>query len=201
MSFEIKRVGTEMLPTYAGIPESFRVESVLRAAPVDRGLGGLALERREVKPYVKWAEQHDEASGPTGWPEKYEVDNWGIFMAFEGQEPLGGIAIGADAPGGLRSAFEEDDVAVVWDVRVHPEARRRGIATELFMRGADWARENGFRRLKLEVTSANLPMCLFCIKAGCELAAVHRYGYETVPEASDEAMLIWFYELERRDSK
>jgi GNAT superfamily N-acetyltransferase len=86
-------------------------------------------------------------------------------------------------------------VAVVWDLRVRPEARRRGIATELFMRGADWARENGYRRLKLEVTSANLPMCLFCIEVRCELAAVHRYGYETLPEASDEAMLIWFYEL------
>jgi GNAT superfamily N-acetyltransferase len=195
MSFEIKRVGTEMLPLYAGISESFRVESVLRVTPVDRGLGGLALEGHEVKPYVKWAEQPDRETGPTSWPEKYEVEKWGIFVAFSGGEPLGGIAIGADAPGGLRSAFEEGDVAVVWDVRVHPEARRRGIATELFTRGADWARERGFRRLKLEVTSANLPMCRLCVKVGCELAAIHRYGYETVPEASDEAMLIWFYEL------
>jgi hypothetical protein len=63
------------------------------------------------------------------------------------------------------------------------------------MRGADWAREREFRRLKLEVTSANIPMFRFCVKVGCELAAIHRYGYETVPEASDEAMLFWFYGL------
>jgi GNAT superfamily N-acetyltransferase len=129
MSLEIKRVGAEMLPLYEGISESFRVESVLRVTPVDGGLGGLAFEREEVKPHVKWVERRDGASGPASWLEEYEVDKWGIFMAFSGGEPLGGIAIGADAPGGLRSAFEGGDVAVVWDVRVHPEARRRGIAT------------------------------------------------------------------------
>ena len=195
MSLEIKRVGAEMLPLYAGIPESFRVESVLRVVPADQGLGGLVFERQEVKPYMKWVERRDEASEPLVWPEEYDVDEWGIFMAFRGGRPLGGMAIGADAPSGLRSPFECDDVAVVWDLRVRPEARGRGIATELFRRGADWARERGFRRLKLEVTGANLPMCRFCVKMGCDLAAVHRYGYEMVPEASDEAMLIWFYGL------
>jgi len=193
MSLEIRKVGAELLPLYAEIPKSFRVEHVIRVEPVENGLGGLGFTLEKVRPYTKWDEQ-DEEDRPKGWPMKYKVEDWGVFMAFRGSTPVGGIAIGADAPGGLRSPFEPGDTAVVWDIRVRPEERRHGVASALFRRGAEWAREEGHRRLKLEVTSANFPMCRFCVKTGCELAAVHRLGYETT-KSPDEAMLIWYYEL------
>lgn len=192
-SIEIRKVGVEHLPLYAEIPESFKVEYVFRVEPVENGLGGLEFTLEKVQSYMRWEEQ-DEEEGPKGWSRKYKVEDWGVFMAFKGSTPVGGIAIGADAPEGLKSPFEPEDTAMVWDIRVRPEERRRGVASVMFRRGAEWAREEGHRRLKLEVTSANVPMCKFCVKSGCELAAVHRLGYETT-KFPNEAMLIWYYEL------
>lgn len=68
------------------------------------------------------------------------------------------------------------------------------MASKLFSSGVNWARGEGYSCLKLEVTSANVSMCRFCAKKGCELVAIHRFGYET-SKASDEAMLIWYYDL------
>ncbi|UCH02983.1 MAG: hypothetical protein JSV20_04185, partial [Candidatus Bathyarchaeota archaeon] len=59
--------------------------------------------------------------------------------------------------------------------------------------GVEWARAHKYTRLKLETTSANLPMFHFCVKQGCELVAIHKYGYETVEP--HEAMFIWYYTL------
>jgi GNAT superfamily N-acetyltransferase len=190
---KIRRVGVDELGLYAEVPESFMCESVFRVEPIDGGLRGFAFNEENVEPHIKWDEQ-DEKDGSKGWPRKYKLEDWGIFIAFRGSTPVGGIAIGADAPGGLRSPFEPGDTAVVWDIRVRPEERRHGVASALFWRGVEWARGEGHRRLKLEVTSANVPMCRFCVKTGCELAAVHRLGYETT-KSPDEAMLIWYYEL------
>jgi GNAT superfamily N-acetyltransferase len=190
---EIRRVGVDELGLYAEVPESFMCESVLRVEPIDGGLGGFAFAEENVVPHMKWDEP-DEEDGPESWPSKYEVGNWGIFIAFRRSKPVGGIAVGADAPGGLKSHFEPGDMAVVWDIRVSKEERRQGLASKLFSSGVNWARGEGYSRLKLEVTSANVPMCQFCVKNGCELAAVHRFGYKT-SKASDEAMLIWYYDL------
>lgn len=65
------------------------------------------------------------------------------------------------------SHFEPRDVAVVWDRRVRPEDGKSGAASMLFKRWVDWARGEGYSRLKLKMTSANVPMCLFCAKHEC----------------------------------
>lgn len=194
MSLEIRQIGAEELDLYAEIPGSFRVERVLRVEPIDGGLGGLIFAEEEVQPYTKWDEP-DEESSPMRWPELFRVSGWGIFIAFEGVTPVGGVAVGPDAPGGLTTPFERGGTAVLWDIRVHPVERRRGVATKLFRCAIEWAMKMGYDRVKMEVSSANLPMCRFCAKKGCELVAVHRRGYETAPKAADEAMLIWYYEL------
>jgi hypothetical protein len=64
-----------------------------------------------------------------------------------------------------------------------------------FAGGHDWARQNGWGQLGLETSSANVPACRFYAGKGCELGAIHRYGYAGVPEVAHEAMLLWYFEL------
>ena len=195
MYIEIRQIGVDVLPRYAEIPESFRVESILLVKPVGRGLLGFRFTEQKVQPYMKWDESYDDDSGPANWPKQFDVAEWGIFIAFKDSRPVGGVAVGADAPVGLTTPYEDKEAAVLWDIRVQPDERRQGVATKLFKQAADWARKKGYTRLKLETTSTNVPMCHFCAKQGCELAAVHRYGYETAPKAKGESMLIWYYNL------
>lgn len=99
---EIRRVGVDELGLYAEVPESFMCKSVLRVEPIDGGLSGFAFADENVVLHMKWDEP-DEEGGPESWSSRYEVGNWGIFVAFRGSKPVGGIAVGADAPGGLKS--------------------------------------------------------------------------------------------------
>ena len=44
---------------------------------------------------------------------------------------------------------------------IAPEHRRKGIATQLFQAGKDWARKTGLRRLTVETQTKNYPaLCL-----------------------------------------
>jgi GNAT superfamily N-acetyltransferase len=190
----IKKIRKEMLPQYSEIPIAFRVETRLKISPIKKGQEGFKFIKEYVAPFTKWKKEKS-TSRPTTWPNKFNVENWGIFLAYDNDIPVGGIAIGLDAPGGLTSPFESKNMAVVWDIRVHPHYRKTGIATLLFNNGKKWAKEKGYHHLKLETSSANYPIFNFCIKQGCELVGFHLYGYKMTPNESDESMLIWYYNL------
>jgi len=49
--------------------------------------------------------------------------------------------------------------------------------------------------LKVETQNINVPGCRFYAKQGCELGAIHRYGYAGCPDIAHEAMLFWYLEL------
>jgi GNAT superfamily N-acetyltransferase len=46
--------------------------------------------------------------------------------------------------------FRREDLAVLWDIRVHPEHRRRRIGTRLFRYAVDWAWSKGLGQLGAE---------------------------------------------------
>ena len=59
----------------------------------------------------------------------------------------------------------------------------------------DWARKKGCRQLKIETQNVNVPACRFYARQGCELGAIHRYGYAGCPDVAHEAMLLWYLKL------
>jgi GNAT superfamily N-acetyltransferase len=87
------------------------------------------------------------------------------------------------------------DLAVLWDIRVRPDARGLGIGTALFRHAAAWARSKGCRQMKIETQNVNVPACRFYAHMGCELGMVHRFGYAAIPAVADEAMLFWYLKL------
>jgi GNAT superfamily N-acetyltransferase len=83
-------------------------------------------------------------------------------------------------------------LAVLWDIRVQPERRGRGVGKALFYASVDWACRRGCRQLKVETQNVNVAACRFYASQGCELGAIHRYGYAGHPQVGHEAMLLWY---------
>jgi GNAT superfamily N-acetyltransferase len=191
---EIREVGIEGLSEYALIPIAFEVRTVLYAVPVEGGLSGIRLREETVaEPYVKDYDDCEEGF-PEDWPRQFDVSNWGILLAWEDGCCVGGAAV-AHNTAGVNMLEGRSDLAVLWDIRVRPEARHRGIGAQLFRHAAGWARERGCRQLKAETQNVNVPACRFYARQGCELGAIHRFGYAGHPRVGHEVMLLWYLEL------
>jgi len=68
MSLEIREIGVELLPRYAEIPISFKVESVFRIETISQRLGGFTLVEKKVEPYTKdYDSQADDGDRPIRW--------------------------------------------------------------------------------------------------------------------------------------
>jgi GNAT superfamily N-acetyltransferase len=183
----IDAIGPSRYADYAAISPAFTVSAILECLPVAGGLGGLLLRERPVLvPYGKY--EHEEV--PADWARCYDLSSWGLYLATDGGRPVGGAAVAPPLEGMLASQGRSD-VAVLWDLRVAPPERGRGVGRALFLASAAWARERGYRTLSIETQNANLPACRFYARMGCELAEVRRFGYAACPPVAHEALLIW----------
>ncbi|MGD0707226.1 MAG: GNAT family N-acetyltransferase [Anaerolineaceae bacterium] len=193
MKIEIQKIPASKLGEYAAIPIRFQVRSKYQVEQFMEGVGGLLMrEVKVVPPYVK---DYDAGETPLDWPEKFDVANWGIFLAKEGGRNVGAAAVALNTPE-VNLLEGRQDLAVLWDIRVRPDVRGTGIGTALFRHAAAWARSKGCRQMKIETQNVNVLACRFYIRMGCELGMVHRFGYAAIPAVEDEAMLFWYLRLD-----
>lgn len=185
---EIREEPLTDLAAYGRIPIAFEVRSVLDCTPVDGGLGGLALVERPLDtPYVK---DYDAIAGegPERWSARFDTTRWGLLTAWEGERRVGGAALANDTPG-VDMLEGRSDLVVLWDLRVAPEARGRGVGGALFRAAVEWARARGCTQLKVETQNVNVPACRFYAHQGCVLGAIDRHAYPALPH---EARLLWY---------
>jgi len=86
----------------------------------------------------------------------------------------------------------QSDLALLWDLRVAPDARRQGVGALLFQAAERWASMRGARRLKVETQNINVPACRFYASQGCTLGATDHTAY---PDLPGEVQLLWHKEL------
>lgn len=103
-----------------------------------------------------------------------------------------GGAVVAYNTAGVSMLDGRSDLAVLWDIRVRPEARSSGTGSLLFRAVEAWARDRGCRTLKVETQNTNVPACRFYRRMGCALGAFDRFAYADLP---DEVQLMWIKEL------
>lgn len=138
-----------------------------------------------------WIKDYDAKEPVARWPERFDVTNWGLVVAYDGERRIGGAVI-AVSTAGLHMLEGRSDLAVLWDIRVRPEARSGGTGTMLFRAVEAWSRDRDCRTLKIETQNINVPACRFYRRMGCKLGAIDRFAYTDLP---DEAQLMWFKEL------
>ncbi len=181
---------------YARIPIAYEVRQILDVVATASGLGGpTLLERSLDSPYVK---DYDAIAGegPLTWPGRFDLSKWQIFTARVNQQLVGGVAVvldGSDVDDMLEGAA---DLALIWDIRVSPEARGLGVGSALFRRVEEASKMRGVRRLKVETQNTNVPACRFYARQGCILGAVNRYAYPDLPH---ETQLFWYKDLSRSE--
>ena len=193
MAIDIREVGIESLSIYARIPIAFEQRSVLRVVLVDDGLGGLRLhEERLSSPHI---EDYDSlGDGPERWPQLFDLATWGIFLAWDRDQPVAGATLAFDTPG-VHMLSGRRDLAALWDIRVHPDYRRQGIGTEAIRRAAAWARSRGCDYLKIETQKTNVTACRFYVAQGCTLGQIDLHGYALDPRVAHQVMLVWYLRL------
>jgi GNAT superfamily N-acetyltransferase len=190
---EICEVGPDRLSEYARIPIAFEVRTSFRVESL--GLGFRLVEEPVPEPYTKDYDAVDDPGGRVrNWPKHFDVSKWSFFIAREDGDDVGAATVAVNTPA-VRMLEDRDDLAVLWDLRVRPDRRRRGIGTALFRHAADWARGKGCRQMKVETQNTNVPACRFYAAQGCVLGGINRFGYAACPAASHETMLLWYLDL------
>jgi GNAT superfamily N-acetyltransferase len=194
MAVEIIEIGPDRLGDYARVPIAFQVKSLLKLDVVGSGLGGIKLIEEDIEPaYLKDYDTSVEG-GPEEWRNRFNLRNFGLFMALEDGRPVGAAAVAFDTPD-IHMLSGRKDMAVLWDIRVRPDTRRKGIGSEIFTRVTAWARAKGCSLLKVETQNVNVPACRFYAKQGARLGEINRYAYAGHPGVSHEVMLIWYLNL------
>jgi len=192
MAVSVHEIGRDMYPQYAEVDPSYEVTSVLKVVPNDNGLGGLQfVEEAVTRPYRKGVDSPEDS--PSTWPPRHEPGQFLAFLAMEGAVPVGGAAVIVN-PAGAFLFERRDALAGLWDIRVRPEHRRRGIGARLLVHAADWAKTQGCEQLRIECQNVNVAACRF-YAAYCTLGGVERYGYAACPDVAHEVMLLWYRDL------
>ena len=172
---------------YATVSSAFDVRAAL-----DGSVGAVretldAWTVRDVRtPYRK---DYDAVPGnhPTEWPRLLHRARTRSLGAYDGACRIGGAVVLCDGPE-VELLEGRRDLALLWDLRVAPGHRGRGIGALLFAAAATWARTQGCRELRVETQDTNVPACRFYARQGCRLVAVRPHVYELFPE---EAQLLW----------
>lgn len=194
MSVTVAEEPIDRLAATAAIPIAFRVESVFDVDLAEQGLGGVRLIEHSIA--VPWTKDYDRDSGegPADWPGRFDVANWGLITARREGDRIGSAVI-AWSTRDLDMLRGRADLAVLWDLRVQPDARRQGIASALIDAAVEWAAHRGCRWLAVETQNINVPACRLYVRHGFELGSIDRFAYPDLPA---ETQLVWFRRLDGR---
>jgi GNAT superfamily N-acetyltransferase len=196
MRIEVREEPITTLEEYASIPIAFEVSSILDVMATNNRRGEFVLTERPLDyPYVKDYDSIKEEE-PAQWARRFDLSNWALFAARAEEDRVGGAVV-AFSTDGLIMLEGRRDMAVLWDIRVSPEARGQGVGSALFREAEAWARAKGCRQLKVETQNINVAACRFYASQGCVLKAVDHMAY---PELPDEVQLLWYKDLSDNQS-
>lgn len=179
MDVKIIQESLDNLPAYAQIPIAFEVQRVLDLTVADSGLGGFVLrERKLARPFVK---DYDSigGNGPADWSKYFDIANWTLHSAWVDDQRVGGVVTAVKTEG-LEMLERREDLAVIWDLRVAPSVRGRGLGSALFSAAEAGARAQGCIQLKVETQNINVTARQFYASRGCALH-LRRQAHDGLP--------------------
>ncbi len=192
MDYKIIELNIEDMKKYAGIPISFTVETILVPVQIDKGVGGISFVEQAVSPYIKNYEEF--GSGAENWHKRFDTSNWVRFAVIDKKGSFIGGATVAYKTDNVNMLEGRDDISVLWDLRVHPDHRGKGIGKSLISRVADWSKSKGCVMVKIETQNINSNACKFYSAMGCCLGGIKMHEYKEEGLES-EVMLFWYLDL------
>ena len=174
---------------YGSVPIRFTTLTALDARPLP--YGGFELVERSLPTPIEKDYDAIAGDGPVRWKSRFDVSRWGVLVARAQGERVGGAVLVADTSG-VDMLEGRSDLAVLWDLRVSPEWRGRGVGTRLFHAAEDWARRREKAELKIEAQNINPAACRFYAQRGCKLRSVNADAYPTLP---GEVQFLWYKPL------
>lgn len=179
---ELREEALTALRLHIAIPSDFVSRTVLDV--VSQGKPHELRERELVEPFRK---DYDLVEDPMRWPVRFDTSHWTLIGAFCGDTRVGG-AIGAFNSPGVQMLEGRNDLVVLWDLRVAPDARRQGVGSALFGAIEAWGQARRCRELKVETQNVNVAACRLYAAQGCALEEVN---YGAYPDFPNEIQLIW----------
>jgi GNAT superfamily N-acetyltransferase len=191
MPIEIIEIPSTRLPDYESVPISFEVRTIFDLELPDGGLGGIHFHERPVSPYIK---DYDVLGPPASWLAEFDVSNWAFSLALEGELPVGAATVAWNT-GGVNMLEGRSDLSVLWDIRVLPACRGKGIGKKLLEHSAAWSKARGCVQMKIETQNINVNACRFYAAQGARLGDIRRFAYRHEPSVAHEVQLNWYLEL------
>jgi GNAT superfamily N-acetyltransferase len=191
MPIKVIEIPSSRLAEYESIPISFEVRTIFELDLPDGGLGGIHFHERPVSPYFK---DYDTLGPPASWLAEFDVTNWAFFLAQEGKLPVGAAAVAWNT-GGVNMLEGRSDLAVLWDIRVSPAYRHKGVGKKLFEHSAAWSKARGCAQMKIETQNINVNACRFYAAMGARLGDIRRFAYRHELSVAHEVQLNWYLEL------
>lgn len=188
----LRQADASCLEVYEKIPMIVRVERVLRLETPQNGLGGMRLvEEALPRPYRKDLGRYERIPELA---QRFNLENWGFFLAYDDEKPVGGAIVAARTPG-VHMLEGRENLCVLWDIRVAEEYQGRGVGSRLFEAVAEWGRSKGFAEMKIESQNNNVRAARFYAGKGAVLGAMNTRAYQGEPEVAEEIQLIWYLDL------
>jgi ribosomal protein S18 acetylase RimI-like enzyme len=192
MTVRIVEDDVARLSEYARVPIAFEVREAFDDRAVAALLAGTpAVATAVPAPYVKDYDSYPD-NRPTDWARQFDVSRWTILAAFSRAGRIGGAVVVREAPE-LDLLQDCPGCALLWDLRVAPEARRQGVGAALLRAAEAEAVHRGARALRVETQQVNVPACRFYGCHGYRLERAVRGAYRELPS---ETQLIWRKELD-----
>jgi GNAT superfamily N-acetyltransferase len=175
----VRILSSRDLAEYSTVPISFEGSS---AAVVSADLS--SFHEVPVEPFAK---DYDALENPTNWALRFDMSRWLVAVACSGDQFVGGCIVAWDTSG-VDMLEGRSDLAVLWDIRVDPDWRGKGVGRLLFDFASSWAILRGCTELKIETQDINLGACRFYRSMGCHVSEVVPDAYDDCP---GEAQIIW----------
>jgi ribosomal protein S18 acetylase RimI-like enzyme len=187
MHLQILEESSEQLTDYARVPIAFLVREVFDDAAIELlRLGQDATPTPIPVPYRKDYDAHTDHH-PTAWPVRFDMARWVVLAAYCEHRRVGGavLTVNDSQVDLLRT---QSDHALLWDLRVAPHERRRGVGAALLSAAERLAVDRGACQLRVETQQINVPACRFYLHHGFSLESVRPHVYPDLPE---EVQLLW----------
>jgi GNAT superfamily N-acetyltransferase len=179
------------LGDYARVSIGFMVEEILDEQAVAALLRGEpAASTPLAAPRWKDYDTYPD-NKPTDWARRFDLSRWTILAAFLDDQRVGGAVIICNDPH-IDLLRDCDRCGLLWDLRVAPAARGRGVGSALVQSIEAVAFRSGARALRVETQQVNVPACRFYARHGFRLERAIAGAYEMLPE---EMQLLWRKQL------